>query len=249
MTGSRAAGPRALRRTLSLSLLAPPRAPCCAAALRFRLLSTSGAPQLGRSTLLSRFLTHTPSAGAIPVVALSLLCKSIFGSGLPGPLGLVEGLAWLVLPLGAGTLFPRLVEIAGSPNDAFAILSRDTRGESASERVARITAVTDPSSALGMQLADLAKAKALRAAMSSSERDASDKKNKELAMLAINGVGKGISVSDEAKAAAVGREGLLNQPLGETMKAGMTTENFSKDVASMSDSELMGSQLSKPEMK
>ena len=156
-------------------------------------------------------------------MALSLLCKSIFGSGLPGPLGLVEGLAWLTLPLGAGSLLPRLVEIAGAPSDAMAILQRDMRGESASERVARITAVTDPNSALGMQLADLARAKALRASMTSSQREASDKKNKEIAMLAINGVGKGISVSDEAKAAALGRDGLLNQGLGETMKAGMTT--------------------------
>jgi hypothetical protein len=41
------------------------------------------------------------SAGAIPIVALSLLCKAATGSGLPGPLGLVEGLAWLALPLGA----------------------------------------------------------------------------------------------------------------------------------------------------
>ena len=41
------------------------------------------------------------TAGALPVVALSLLCKAATGSGLPGPLGLVEGLAWLTVPLGA----------------------------------------------------------------------------------------------------------------------------------------------------
>ena len=40
------------------------------------------------------------TAGALPVVALSLLCKAATGSGLPGPLGLVEGLAWLTVPLG-----------------------------------------------------------------------------------------------------------------------------------------------------
>lgn len=41
------------------------------------------------------------TAGALPVVALSLLCKAATGSGLPGPLGLVEGIAWLTVPLGA----------------------------------------------------------------------------------------------------------------------------------------------------
>jgi hypothetical protein len=72
------------------------------------------------------------SAGAIPVVALSLLCKSLTGSGLPGPLGLVEGLAWLTLPLGAGALLPRLGEIVKggdfSQATVLEILGRDARG-------------------------------------------------------------------------------------------------------------------------
>jgi hypothetical protein len=49
------------------------------------------------------------TAGALPVVALSLLCKAATGSGLPGPLGLVEGLAWLTVPLGAP--FTRLIPL------------------------------------------------------------------------------------------------------------------------------------------
>jgi hypothetical protein len=72
------------------------------------------------------------SASAIPVVALSLLCKSVTGSGLPGPLGLVEGLAWITLPLGAGALLPRLGEIVKGGDFSSAavleILGRDARG-------------------------------------------------------------------------------------------------------------------------
>ena len=49
------------------------------------------------------------TAAAVPVVALSLLCKTVTGHGLPGTLlGSVEGLSWLVLPLGAGSLAPKL---------------------------------------------------------------------------------------------------------------------------------------------
>ena len=45
------------------------------------------------------------TAAAVPVVGLSLLCKTVTGHGLPGDvLGAIEGVSWLVVPLGAGSL-------------------------------------------------------------------------------------------------------------------------------------------------
>jgi len=70
------------------------------------------------------------TAAAIPVVALSLLSKGLFGSGLPGPLlGTVEGLSWLLLPLGAGALVPRLGGALAFPRLASARLNRPTHAE------------------------------------------------------------------------------------------------------------------------
>ena len=43
--------------------------------------------------------------GFIPIVGASLLCKALFGSGLPGPLGLPEGLSYIGLILGAEEWF------------------------------------------------------------------------------------------------------------------------------------------------
>ena len=52
------------------------------------------------------------TAAAVPVVALSLLAKTVTGHGLPGTLlGSIEGISWLVLPLGAGSLAPRLGDV------------------------------------------------------------------------------------------------------------------------------------------
>jgi len=92
---------------------------------------------------LSQSVPPLLTAAAIPVIALSLLCKAATGSGLPGALGLVEGLSYLALPFGLPNFLPRVGEIASggdfSSDAVLAILSRDVRGESASERVARIT--------------------------------------------------------------------------------------------------------------
>ena len=52
------------------------------------------------------------SAATVPVVGLSLLSKTFTGHGLPGTfLGALEGVSWLVLPLGFGSLYPRLADI------------------------------------------------------------------------------------------------------------------------------------------
>lgn len=49
------------------------------------------------------------TAATLPVIALSLLSKTITGHGLPGTLlGTVEGLSYLALPLGFEALAPRL---------------------------------------------------------------------------------------------------------------------------------------------
>jgi hypothetical protein len=43
------------------------------------------------------------SAATVPIVGLSLLSKTFTGHGLPGTfLGALEGVSWLVLPLGFG---------------------------------------------------------------------------------------------------------------------------------------------------
>jgi hypothetical protein len=71
------------------------------------------------------------TAAAVPVVALSLLCKTVTGHGLPGDiLGAIEGVSWLVLPLGAGSLLPRLGDI-GSAGDIGGVIKAglNTSGE------------------------------------------------------------------------------------------------------------------------
>jgi hypothetical protein len=155
-----------------------------------------------------------------------------------------------VLSLGAGSLLPRLGEIVSggdfSSAAVLAVLSRDARGESASERVARITAVTDPNSALGMQLADLERARAAKEAMGADALADMKRRNSELAAAAL-GVGKKISSSDVAAAEGKdSRERLLAQPVSQTMSQGMTVENYATDVTKLSDEEMAGVNLSSP---
>jgi len=52
--------------------------------------------------------------GFIPIVGASLLCKALFGSGLPGPLGLPEGLSYLGLVFGAEEWFDVTKSFLGS---------------------------------------------------------------------------------------------------------------------------------------
>lgn len=49
------------------------------------------------------------TAATLPVIALSLISKTLTGHGLPGTfLGTIEGISYLALPLGFETLAPRL---------------------------------------------------------------------------------------------------------------------------------------------
>ena len=111
------------------------------------------------------------SAATVPIVGLSLLSKTFTGHGLPGTfLGALEGVSWLVLPLGFGSLYPRLADIfnEGSyePAKMLEMLTKertyekygeDSRGKNATERVANISGKVDPNSPLAEQMADLKK--------------------------------------------------------------------------------------------
>ncbi len=85
--------------------------------------------------------------------------------------------------------------------------------------------------------------------MSEAQRAEWKAKNAALARAAIDGVGKGISKADNTKADSEGSDALLAQPVAQTLAAGMTTENFSKDVSTMSDADLANINLSTPDAK
>jgi hypothetical protein len=98
-----------------------------------------------------------------------------------------------------------------------------------------------------MQLADLERARAEKAAMSPSELAEMKRKNSELAAAALSGVGKKISKTDiEAAEGSGSRERLLSQPVAQTLAQGMTVENYGKDVTKMSDEEMASVNLSSP---
>jgi hypothetical protein len=97
-----------------------------------------------------------------------LLSKTFTGHGLPGTfLGALEGVSWLVLPLGFGSLYPRLADIfnEGSyePAKMLEMLTKertyekygeDSRGKNATERVANISGKVDPNSPLAQRLGE-----------------------------------------------------------------------------------------------
>ena len=194
------------------------------------------------------------TAATVPVVALSLLCKTLTGHGLPGTLlGSIEGVSWLVLPLGFGSLAPRLGDLgkAGDIGEAIKILSQegrayegfgeDSRGKNATERLASITEKVDPNSPLGQQMADIAKRKAELDAETPEQKAAREKLRAELAAEAL-GLGKTISSDSEAEADEKGRDGLLAKPVTQTLKESMTVENYDVDVTKYDDKAL-GSKL------
>jgi hypothetical protein len=190
------------------------------------------------------------TAAAVPVVALSLLCKTLTGHGLPGTLlGSIEGISWLVLPLGAGALAPKLGDIgkAGDIGEAIKILTtegkayegfgQDSRGKNATERLASITKTVDPNSPLGQQMADIAKREAELASETPEQKAAREKLRAELAAEAL-GVGKSISADSEKEADEKGRDGLLAKPVTQTLKESMTVENYDVDVTKYDDKAL-----------
>lgn len=80
---------------------------------------------------------------------------------------------------GAGSFLPRVSEIVAGGNfskdKVLEILSRDARGESASERVGKISNSVDPNSPLGMQLKDLERRKKELEAETPEQRAAREK--------------------------------------------------------------------------
>uniref|UniRef100_A0A7S0SJN7 Uncharacterized protein n=1 Tax=Mantoniella antarctica TaxID=81844 RepID=A0A7S0SJN7_9CHLO len=190
------------------------------------------------------------TAAALPIVGISLLCKAVTGHGLPGTLlGSLEGLSWLVLPLGAGSLLPRLGDVAGAADisEVFKVLTskgrayegfgEDSRGASATERLQAITKATDPNSQLGLQMADIARREAALASETPEQKEKRERLRSELAASAL-GLGKSISSDSEKEADEKGRDGLLAKPVTQTLKESMTVENYDVDVTKFDDKAL-----------
>jgi len=191
------------------------------------------------------------SAATVPIVGLSLLSKTFTGHGLPGTFfGALEGVSWLVLPLGFGSLYPRLADIfnEGSyePAKMLEMLTKertyekygeDSRGKNATERVANISGKVDPNSPLAEQMADLKKREEELAQETPEEKAAREKLRAELAASAI-GMANAKSKSDEADADTKGRDSLLAQPVTQTLKDNMTVENYDVDVTKFDDKAL-----------
>ena len=196
------------------------------------------------------------TAATVPVVGLSLLCKAVSGHGLPGTLlGSIEGVSWLVLPLGFGSLLPKIQEIAKS-NDfstdnvlkvlqsqgrAYGGFGEDSRGKNATERLNAIAGQVDPNSPLGQQMADIARQQAEREKETPEEKAERERKKKELAAMAL-GMANAKSKEFQAEAEVKGKDGLLAKPVTETLKDSMTVENYDVDVTKFDDKAL-GSKL------
>ena len=191
------------------------------------------------------------TTATIPIVGVSLLSKTFTGHGLPGTfLGALEGVSWLVLPLGFGSLYPRLADIfnEGSyePAKMLEMLTKertyekygaDSRGKNATERVANISGKVDQNSPLAEQMADLKKQEEELAKETPEEKAAREKLRAELAASAI-GMANSKSKSDEAEADKKGRDSLLSQPVTQTLKENMTVENYDVDVTKFDDKAL-----------
>ena len=190
------------------------------------------------------------TAAAVPVVGLSLLCKAVTGHGLPGTLlGSIEGISWLLVPLGAGSLMPRLgdvgkagdfgevIKILTSESRAYQGFGEDARGKNATERLASISKSVDPNSPLGQQMADIEKRKKELESETPEQRAAREKLRAELAAQAL-GLGQNISDDSEKEADEKGRDGLLAKPVTQTLKESMTVENYDVDVTQFDDKAL-----------
>jgi len=192
------------------------------------------------------------TAATVPVVGLSLLCKALTGHGLPGTLlGSIEGISWLVLPLGAGSLWPKVQDIAKS-NDfsaenvlkilqtegrAYEGFGEDSRGKNATERLNKIAGEVDPNSPLGQQMADIAKQKAEREKETPEQAAERERVKKELAAQAL-GMANSKTAEFEQEADTKGKDGLLAKPVTETLKDSMTVENYDVDVTKYDDKAL-----------
>lgn len=192
------------------------------------------------------------TAASVPVVGLSLVCKTLTGHGLPGTLlGSVEGISWLVLALGAKSFWPKAQDIARlgekSPENVMKILQaegrayggfgEDSRGKNATERLSAISKEVDPNSPLGQQMADIARQKAEREKETPEEKAARERLRAELAAAAL-GMANNKTKEFEAEADSKGKDGLLSKPVTETLKDSMTVENYDVDVTKYDDKAL-----------
>lgn len=196
------------------------------------------------------------TAATVPIVALSLLSKGLTGHGLPGTfLGALEGVSWLVLPLGAKSFWPKAQDIARltekTPENVLKVLQtegrayggfgEDSRGKNATERLNSISKEVDPNSPLGQQMADIARQKAEREKETPEQKAAREKLKAELAASAL-GMANNKTKEFEAEADTKGKDGLLSKPVTETLKDSMTVENYDVDVTKFDDKAL-GSKL------
>ncbi|GHP12105.1 hypothetical protein PPROV_001083200 [Pycnococcus provasolii] len=178
------------------------------------------------------------TATTVPIIAVSLLCKAITGSGLPGPLfGTVEGLSFLILPLGAGSLVPVLKEIAAVGDFSTDSVLRQLKGQgsTATENIEMLKNKTDSKSALGMQLADFAKVKAERAKESPEQKAEREKINAECAAEAKL-VGKKVDAED--KAGMQSEDELKDQNVTETIAKSIAKENYDDDITKLNEKDL-----------
>eukprot|EP00192_Tetraselmis_astigmatica_P018158 CAMPEP_0117672808 /NCGR_PEP_ID=MMETSP0804-20121206/14114_1 /TAXON_ID=1074897 /ORGANISM="Tetraselmis astigmatica, Strain CCMP880" /LENGTH=242 /DNA_ID=CAMNT_0005481459 /DNA_START=40 /DNA_END=768 /DNA_ORIENTATION=+ len=137
------------------------------------------------------------TAATVPVIGLSLLCKTLTGSGLPGTfLGSIEGLSYLVFLAGLGSFLPRASAIVGSRDfslDSMMAILTDTKdysdvtsalGDSATSRLNKL-GKNASKSALGAQMADIEKARKLKQSETPSERAMKEKLKADLAAKAL----------------------------------------------------------------
>jgi hypothetical protein len=196
------------------------------------------------------------TAATVPVVGLSLLCKALTGHGLPGTLlGSIEGISWLVLPLGAKSFWPKAQDIARlsekTPEAVLKVLQtegrayggfgEDSRGKNATQRLNSIANEVDPNSPLGQQMADIARQQAEREKETPEQKAERERLKAELAAAAL-GMANSKTKEFEEEADTKGTDGLLAKPVTETLKDSMTVENYDVDVTKYDDAAL-GSKL------
>eukprot|EP00236_Picocystis_salinarum_P005732 CAMPEP_0113932258 /NCGR_PEP_ID=MMETSP1159-20121227/7014_1 /TAXON_ID=88271 /ORGANISM="Picocystis salinarum" /LENGTH=321 /DNA_ID=CAMNT_0000933349 /DNA_START=1 /DNA_END=967 /DNA_ORIENTATION=+ /assembly_acc=CAM_ASM_000767 len=185
------------------------------------------------------------TAATLPVIALSLVSKTITGHGLPGSfLGTIEGFSYLTLPLGVEALAPRLKTFFNSKDLSYEKLLQCLTEESmekrpgdtmsARERIALLR--PDPNSEFGRQLYDLAKAEEQKEKESEDARKAREELNKRLASEAL-GVGTKQSQKEYEDAEKEGStEKLLSKSVVETVSECLTSENYDADIKEKGDS-------------
>jgi len=181
------------------------------------------------------------SATTVPVVALSLLVKTITGHGLPGTiLGSIEGVAWLVFLLGAGSLLPRASSIiAGgdySLDAMLEVLNAESDGSQGKDATSRVyNASVAKNSPLAEQMDDLKRRQAEKDSETPEEKAEREKVKAQLASLVLQNAKSSQDSYSEEK--GTGKE-LLKQKATETIGECMTQENFDKPISEFSDDDL-----------